>query len=278
MPQRTALGAVGRAFLVGLDPPHAPWVDAVRDAHDSFVPARVEAHFLPCGREKNRPAARISLELCQLAFSLHHCCVLPSGTPMLSCINRSNGVALCLKGVVRDGIIGGGVGSSGGEAAAGAAAPSPSENDFQRTNQASKSSPPGALTNAPPQPGVPRRGSWGSSSFTPQRRFTPYTPHTPPLLPYPVYPVYPRGEDIPRIPPCSGYTPYTLLFWIYPVYPVYPIYPIYPVYPACADLPRFTPISDPLAALSDIFSPNNCAKPIARIERASRSRSAATPS
>ena len=27
-----------------------------------------------------------------------------------------------------------------------------------------------------------------------------------------------------------------------------------------------------------IFSPNNCAKPIARIERASRSRSAATPS
>ena len=118
----------------------------------------------------------------------------------------------------------------------------------------------------------------GSSSFTPQRRFTPYTPHTPPLLPYPVYPVYPRGEDIPRIPPCSGYTPYTLLFWIYPVYPVYPIYPIYPVYPACADLPRFTPISDPLAALSDIFSPNNCAKPIARIERASRSRSAATPS
>ena len=121
-------------------------------------------------------------------------------------------------------------------------------------------------------------GGRGSSSFTPQRRFTPYTPHTPPLLPYPVYPVYPRGEDIPRIPPCSGYTPYTLLFWIYPVYPVYPIYPIYPVYPACADLPRFTPISDPLAALSDIFSPNNCAKPIARIERASRSRSAATPS
>ena len=106
--------------------------------------------------------------------------------------------------------------------------------------------------------------AWGSSSFNPQRRFTPYTPHTPPLLPYPVYPVYPRGEDIPRIPPCSGYTPYTLLFWIYPVYPVYPIYPIYPVYPACADLPRFTPISDPLAALSDIFSPNNCAKPIAR--------------
>ena len=102
--------------------------------------------------------------------------------------------------------------------------------------------------------------------MTPQRRFTPYTPHTPPLLSYPVYPVYPRGEDIPHIPPCSGYTPYTLLFWIYPAYPVYPVYPIYPVYPACADLPRFTPISDPLAALSDIFSPNNCAKrqPIAR--------------
>ena len=170
MPQRTALG---RAFLVELDPPHAPWVD-VRDAHDSFVPARVEAHFLPCGREENRPAARISLELCQLAFSLHHCCVLPSGTPMLSCINRSNGVALCLKGVVRDGIIGGGVGSSGGEAAAGAAAtPSPSENETrgfpQLINQAAKSSPPTRRL----RPKASRRGRlWASGAPDPASKTT----------------------------------------------------------------------------------------------------------
>ena len=110
-----------------------------------------------------------------------------------------------------------------------------------------------------------RGHSWGSSSFTPQRRFTPHTPHTPPLLSYPVYPVYPRGGDIPHIPPCYAYTPYTPLLWTYPVYPVYPIYPVYPVSPdAGADFP-------PRAA-DRISSQLSSAKPIATSNADSPSR------